>query len=70
MDYTEQDIQDALAKYYRGGCSIRAIAREFGIPRATLQDRLSGTQTHSTAAEPHQTLSRVQEDYLVQWVLT
>jgi phage portal protein BeeE len=65
IDYTKQDIQDALAKYHRSGCSIRAIALEFGIPRATLQDHLSGTQTHSTVAELHQTFSRVQEDYLV-----
>ena len=70
MDYIEQDIQDALAKYHRGGHSIRSISQEFGIPRTTLQNRLYGHQTHSTAAEHLQTLSRMQEDHLTQWVLT
>ena len=70
MDYTEQDLQDAIAKYHDGRCSMRSISREFGIPLATLQNRIHGTQTHSTAAEPQQALSRVQEDHLAQWVLT
>jgi hypothetical protein len=26
VDYSEQDLQDALAKYHRGGCSIRAVS--------------------------------------------
>lgn len=70
MAYTEEDLKDALAKYHRGGCSIRSISQEFGIPRSTLHDHLSGTQNHTTAAEPQQTLSRVQEDHLTRWVLT
>src|SRR5436305_1624456 len=44
MEYIEQDIQDAIAKYHRGGCSMRSICKEFGIPRSTIRDRLSGSQ--------------------------
>ncbi|KAL2168932.1 hypothetical protein VTG60DRAFT_6702 [Thermothelomyces hinnuleus] len=69
MNYTEEDLQDALAKYHRGGCSIRSISKEFGIPRATIQNRLHGHKTRSTAAESQQTLSRAQEEQLTQWVL-
>jgi 4-hydroxybenzoate polyprenyltransferase len=70
MDYNEQDLQDAIAKYHQGRCSMRSISREFGIPSTTLFHRIHGTQARSTAAEPLQTLSRVQEDHLAQWVLT
>ena len=70
MQYTEQDLQDALAKYHTCGGSIRKIAQEFNIPRSTLQDRIYGTQTHSTAAKSQQALSPVQEAHLTQWVLT
>jgi hypothetical protein len=49
---------------------MRSISREFGIPITTLYDRIQGTQLRSIAAEPLQTLSRVQEDHLIQWVLT
>src|SRR5947209_14329215 len=68
--YSEQDLQDAVAKYRRSGYSARSISREFSIPMTTLYDRVHGSQTHSIAAEPQQTLSRVQEDYLSRWVLT
>lgn len=70
MAYTEQDLQDAIAKYHRGRGSIRSISREFGIPTTTLHHRIHGTQTRSIGAEPLQILSRVQEDHLSQWVLT
>ena len=70
MQYIEQDLQDALAKYHTNGGSIRKIAQEFGIPYSTFRDRIYGTQSRSTGAEYLQTLSRVQEDHLTQWVLT
>jgi len=70
MPYTEQDLQDALAKYHRGGCSMRSISQEFGIPKTTIRNRLYGHQPHSVGHEVQQSLSRVQEDHLSQWVLT
>lgn len=70
MAYTEQDLQDTVAKYHEGGRSLRKISREFGIPTTTLYDRIHGTQTHSTAAELQQILSPVQEAHLTRWVLS
>ena len=70
MAYTEQDIHDAIEKYDRGKQSIRNIAKEFGIPYPTLWHRLSGTQSHQDASEWQQSLSRIQEDRLTEWVLT
>ncbi|KAK4139377.1 uncharacterized protein C8A04DRAFT_15931, partial [Dichotomopilus funicola] len=70
MAYTEQDLQDAVAKYHTSRSSIRKLAQEFGIPRSTIQNRVYGHQPHSTAAESLQILSPVQEAHLTQWVLT
>ena len=70
MTYTEQDLQDAVTQYHEGGQSLRKISREFGIPTTTLHHRIHGAQTRSAGAEWQQTLSRVQEDHLAQWVLT
>ena len=70
MPYVEQDIQDLIAQYDQGKRSLRSLAREFGIPRSTLRHRLSGTQARRDAFEWRQSLSRIQEDRLTQWVLT
>jgi len=70
MAYTEQDIHDAIKIYDQGNRSIRSIAKEFGIPYLTFRHRLSGSQSHQEASEWQQSLSRIQEDRLTQWVLT
>ncbi|KAL2257853.1 hypothetical protein VTK26DRAFT_9084 [Humicola hyalothermophila] len=36
----------------------------------SLYDRIQGAQIRSIGAEPLQTLSRIQEDHLTQWILT
>ncbi len=70
MPYVEQDIQDAMLEYDRAKRSIRSLAKEFGIPYPTLRHRLSGTQSRREASEWQQSLSRIQEDRLTQWILT
>ena len=70
MPYVEQDIQDLIAEYDRGLRSLRSLAREFGIPESTIRSRLSGTQPRRESSEWQQSLSRIQEDRLTQWVLT
>ncbi|KAL2155927.1 hypothetical protein VTH82DRAFT_669 [Thermothelomyces myriococcoides] len=69
MEYTEQDLQEALAKYRRGGHSIRSISREFGIPRSTLRHRLDGRQSRSAAAERYQILGREEEELLARLIV-
>lgn len=67
--YTEEDVDSALEAIAMGR-SVRKAALEWGIPRATLQHRIAGTQPRSTAFSGLQRLSKVQEDHLTQWILT
>ena len=67
--YTEDNIIQALNDVTNKK-PIRQAAREWGIPYPTLRNRLNGIECHSNASESQQRLSRVQEEYLTQWVLT
>ncbi len=69
MVYTEEDLTKAIALYERGGESLRKLSLEFGIPRTTLTNRITGTQRRQDAFEQYQSLSRVQEAHLTTWVL-
>ena len=67
--YTKDDLAQALNDVANKK-PIREAAREWGIPYPTLRMRTKGSESHSNAAESQQRLSRVQEEYLTQWVLT
>jgi hypothetical protein len=66
--YTESDILYTL-QCIANGQSLRSAAKDSGIPRSILQDRIKGSETHSIAAESQQRLSKAQEDHLTSWVL-
>ncbi|KAI0388696.1 hypothetical protein F5Y17DRAFT_451912 [Xylariaceae sp. FL0594] len=53
--YTEEDVDSAIAAV-RAGRSIRKAALEWGVPRATLQERISG---HSAGKEGFSHLQKV-----------
>jgi hypothetical protein len=53
----------AMAKSVRLG-----LQRAYGVPRATLQDRLHGATGHSMASETTQKLTSEQEKCLVKWI--
>lgn len=65
--YNEDTIQRALTEI-KNGAAKKSVARKYGIPRATLQFRLSskfskirhGPKTYLTDEEEHQ---------LVEWIL-
>jgi hypothetical protein len=67
-DSIEADIFSAL-KDIKNGISQRKAAARWGIPRSTLQKRLSGSQPRSDAFESLQRLSKEQESHLVGWIL-
>ncbi|MDB5910656.1 MAG: transposase [Massilia sp.] len=67
--YSEDTIDSALRAIARGK-SVKQAALEWGIPRTTLRHRIQGTQPRSIAFSGLQRLSKVQEDYLTQWILT
>jgi Tc5 transposase DNA-binding domain/helix-turn-helix, Psq domain len=67
-EYTEADIQNALADI-ANGIPATTAAKIYGVPRTTLYSRISGSQHHKTAHFNMQRLSPVQEDHLATWIL-
>lgn len=67
--YTEDDIAAAIQDV-RNGKPIRRAAKDWGVPKTTLIDRLSGRESSREAAISQQRLSPVQEKHLTDWVLT
>jgi hypothetical protein len=68
--YTEEDVQDALYAWaHEQYTSISKCAAYFGIPRTTLQNRVSGTRTRIEVQEAHQHLNPSKETTLTQWIL-
>ena len=49
---------------------VNKAADEFGVPRSTLKDRLSGKVVHGAKSRPTPYLSGVEEDKLVKFLLT
>jgi len=66
--YTEEDVQGALAEVAKGR-SVRKACLDWGVPRATLQNRINGHISLKEAHEPFQRLSPVQEQRLTDWIL-
>ena len=58
--YTEDDTAYAIIDVTNSK-SIKLAAKEWGIPKSSLQGRIQGSEKHSIAAENQQRLSRVQE---------
>ncbi|KZL63646.1 hypothetical protein CI238_11557 [Colletotrichum incanum] len=65
--YTEDELNQAL-EAIANGVSQRQAARIYGIPKTTLQNRITGTQTRAAAFEDLQRLSVSQEAKLASWV--
>jgi len=67
--YTPYDLAQAM-EAVANGQSLRKAALQWGIPRATLQGRICGSESHQQAAANQQRLSPVQEHHLTSWILT
>lgn len=66
--YTEDDIAMALGAIVNGQ-SIRKAALDYGIPRATLQDRINGGLSHRLSTQNQQKIAPIQEKQLASWIL-
>ena len=66
--YTEDDVQYAL-RDIANGKSERKASLDWGVPRGTLQDRISGRLSRSEAHAYEQRLAPTQEQRLTDWVL-
>lgn len=66
--YSENDVFEAMAEVEQGS-SIRVAARKWGVPKATLQDRIRGVKSQRELTATLQKLSLTQEDGLEAWIL-
>jgi DNA-binding Lrp family transcriptional regulator len=70
MDAREVAIQCAIAELNSGvRISQRALAKKWGVPRSTLQERVKGRSRHAIAHSYQQRLTPEQEEFLVEWIL-
>ncbi|KAI0991988.1 hypothetical protein K3495_g16198 [Podosphaera aphanis] len=49
--------------------SIRAAAKSYGVSEATIRHRQHGYTSKLSSHESQQRLSKLQEEYLVEWIL-
>ena len=68
--WSEESMTGAMKAVADGLLGINKAADEFGIPRSTLKDRLSGKVVHGARSGPSPYLSSVEEDELVKFLLT
>jgi hypothetical protein len=70
MDPKETAIALAISDLETGVyTSQRAACAAYGVPRATLQDRLKGATKKTTSHQHQQRLTPEQEEYLVKWII-
>jgi 4-hydroxybenzoate polyprenyltransferase len=67
VNYTEEQLFLALAEM-QNGQPVAKVAREWAIPRSTLNNRKNGQQPRTVAFQELQKLSRPLEDSLAEWV--
>ncbi|VEN39721.1 unnamed protein product, partial [Callosobruchus maculatus] len=68
--YSEASLQESLRSIRSGELSIREASRKYGVPRATIQDRLHGRSIDSlkkTGPEPIMTIEG--EKRIAQWII-
>lgn len=65
---SERDIAEAI-KMVENGEKVTKVARDYGIYASTLSRRLKGARPHRNAHDNSQTLSKLQEQELEDWIL-
>ena len=68
--WTNEQMEKALKKVESGETSINQAAKDHGVPRTTLKDRVSGRVEHRTNPGPRRYLNETEErefaDFLIQ----
>ncbi len=67
--YSEEDMVNAIFDVTDNGFSLHRSAQKHGIPRQTLQNRMAGRGAQGDQEQPHQRVSKAQEDRLTTWIL-
>lgn len=68
LQYDRSKIEDALGAIRGDQISIREASRKYGVPRGTLQDRLHGRVPENKNMGRDTTLTKEEEESLVQWL--
>lgn len=66
--YSQYDVRKAMQAVKNKGLSITAASRKFGIPKSTLQDKLSGRTKLKVPLGRPSVLSPKEEQTLVDWI--
>ncbi|XP_072231564.1 uncharacterized protein [Leuresthes tenuis] len=67
--WTEEAMEHALIEVKSGRCTVRQAAKEFGVPKSSLGDRVSGRVTPGSRSGPAQLITSADEELLVEFSL-
>lgn len=62
-------MERALTEVKSGRCTVRQAAKEFGVPKSSLGDRVSGRVTPGSRSGPAQLITSTDEELLVEFSL-
>lgn len=62
-------MERALIEVKSGRCTVRQAAKEFGVPKSSLGDRVSGRVTPGSRSGPAQLITSADEEVLVEFSL-
>ncbi|KAM9781703.1 uncharacterized protein LOC133167892 [Syngnathus typhle] len=67
--WTEEAMEHALIEVKSGRSTVRKAAKEFGVPKSSLGDRVSGRVTPGSRSGPAQLITSSDEELLVEFSL-
>lgn len=67
--WTEEAMERALVEVKSGRCTVRQAAKEFGVPKSSLGDRVSGRVRPGSRSGPAQLITSSDEEQLVEFSL-
>lgn len=67
--WTDEAMERALIEVKSGRCTVRQAAKEFGVPKSSLGDRVSGRVTPGSRSGPAQLIPSADEELLVEFSL-
>lgn len=69
LQWTEQEMTDAMKAVKDGKLNITAAARNHGVPRTTLHDRIKGNVLHGAKPGPKPYLTMNEKTKLAEFII-
>lgn len=66
--YTSEALKNAIQAYSASQSSLRAVARTYGVPPATLARKVKDRSTQGKRSGPSTVLDAAEEEDIVQWI--